>query len=81
MKIFTGRVISKKMDKTATIAVERIVVHPLYKKRFKRDKKYQVHDEMEVKVGDRVKFITCRPYSKTKRWKVIEIINQKKGKK
>ena len=71
MKVFTGKVIGVKTDKTATVSVERVVIHPLYKKRFKRDKKYQVHDETGVKVGDIVKFVATKPYSKTKRWKII----------
>ena len=45
MKIFTGHVIATKAAKTAVVSVERIVIHPLYKKRFKRDRKYQVQDE------------------------------------
>ena len=85
MKIFTGKVISIKMQKTATVEVERIVAHPLYKKRYKTAKKYHVHDELGVNVGDTVKFITCRPISKIKRWKIIEIVRSKnvksKGKK
>ena len=80
MKIFTGRVIGKKMDKTATVAVERIVVHPVYKKRFKRIKKYHVHDEEGTKVGQKVKFIASKPYSKLKRWKILEIIDLNKDK-
>ena len=72
MKIFTGVVISKKMDKTATVAVERVVVHPLYKKRFKRSKKYHVQDDFGVEVGQRVQFVACKPISKSKRWKIIE---------
>ena len=71
MKIFTGRVIAAKMAKTATVSVDRILVHPLYGKRFKRDRKYQVHDEVGVKVGDMVKFVACKPYSKTKKWKIL----------
>lgn len=67
---------SKKMQKTATIAVERIVVHPIYKKRYKRVKKYQVQDDFGVEVGRMVKFIVSRPYSKTKKWKIIEVIGQ-----
>lgn len=78
MKIFTGRVIATKNAKTATVAVERVIVHPLYKKRFRRDTKYQVHDEFGVKVGDTVKFVASRPYSKTKKWKVVEIAGAKK---
>ncbi len=78
MKIFIGKVVSTKMSKTATVAVERIVVHPMYKKRFKRTKKYHVHDELGVKVDDRVSFAACKPVSKLKRWKIIEVINEKK---
>ena len=74
MKIFTGRVISTKMAKTATVAVERIVKHPLYKKRLKRVKKYQVHDEIGAKLGQTVKFVASRPYSKLKKWKIIEVV-------
>lgn len=71
MKIFTGKVIATKTAKTAVVSVERVVVHPLYKKRFRRDKKYQVHDEKGVKVGDVVKFSASKPYSKTKKWRII----------
>ncbi|KKQ51951.1 30S ribosomal protein S17 [Candidatus Woesebacteria bacterium RIFCSPHIGHO2_01_FULL_39_17] len=74
MKIFTGKVISKKMEKTATVVVERIVVHPIYRKRFKRLKKYHVHDEIGVTLGQTVKFVASRPYSKLKRWKVVEVV-------
>ena len=78
MKIFTGKVTGLKMAKTAVVSVERVVVHPLYKKRFRRDKKYQVHDEFETKLGDVVKFTACKPYSKTKKWKVLEVVGDKK---
>jgi len=79
MKIFTGRVTATKMAKTATVAVERVVVHPMYKKRFRRDTKFQVHDGLGVKVGDLVKFTASKPYSKTKKWKILEVANTKKG--
>ena len=72
MKIFTGKVISTKMPKTATVAVERMVVHPLYFKRYKRMQKYHVHDEVGVKIGDTVKFVTCKPISKSKKWRIIK---------
>lgn len=72
MKIFTGKVISNKMAKTATVAVERVVVHPLYKKRFKKLKKYHVHDEKGVKKGEIVRFTACKPYSKLKKWRIIK---------
>lgn len=78
MKIFKGKVVSTKMAKTATVVVERILVHPIYKKRFKRERKYQVHDELGVKVGDRVSFVTTRPISKLKKWKILEVITDKK---
>ncbi len=80
MKIFRGKVISKKMDKTATVAVERIVVHPLYKKRFKRTKKFHVHDDKNVNVGDEVKFVASKPYSKLKKWKITEVLIGQKEK-
>jgi len=80
MKVFTGKVISTKMDKTATVLVERVVIHPVYKKRYKRARKYQVHDEVGVAVGQDVSFVACKPYSKTKRWKIV-IDNEKSKKK
>jgi small subunit ribosomal protein S17 len=79
MKIFKGKVISTKMQNTATVAVESVIVHPLYKKRFKRDKKYQVHDEIGVNVGDVVSFTASKPYSRTKKWKIIKNVGVKKG--
>jgi small subunit ribosomal protein S17 len=72
MKIFTGKVISNKTAKTAVISVERTVIHPLYLKRYKRSKKYHVHDEVGVKVGDTVKFVASRPYSKSKKWRIVK---------
>ena len=80
MKIFTGKVIATKMAKTATVAVERMVIHPLYKKRFKRVRKYQVHDEIGIKIGDKVKFSDSRPYSKTKKWKIMKFGDRKERK-
>lgn len=74
MKIFTGKVVSTKMAKTATVAVGHIIVHPLYKKRERRIKNYQVHDEVGVKEGNTVKFVASRPYSKTKKWKITEVV-------
>lgn len=80
MKIFTGKVISLKQAKTATVAVEKVKVHPLYKKRFKKSTKYQVQDDLGVKVGDVVKFVGSRPYSKSKKWKILQVMGEKKGK-
>jgi len=76
MKIFKGVVISKKMEKTATVAVERVVTHPKYGKKMNRTKKYHVHDEKGTNVGDVVTFVASRPYSKLKKWVIFE----KKGK-
>jgi small subunit ribosomal protein S17 len=72
MKIFTGKVIATKSLKTATVAVERVVTHPIYAKKMKKTKKYQVHDEKGVKVGQTVNFVETRPISKTKRWRITE---------
>lgn len=67
-----GTVVSDKMDKTIVVRVDRTVVHPKYGKRYVRSKKYHVHDEKNVhKVGEAVSFQECRPYSKTKRWRVV----------
>jgi len=81
MKQFTGVVVGKKMAKTAKVLVKRIKVHPLYKKQMRIKKIYHVHDEIGTKEGDEVKFQGCRSSSKTKRWKIIEIIKDQGGKK
>ncbi len=78
MKIFIGKVIGLKQAKTATVAVERVKIHPIYKKRFKRSTKYQVQDEVGVKIGDLVKFADSRPYSKSKKWKMLQVVGDKK---
>jgi small subunit ribosomal protein S17 len=73
VKIFTGKVIARKMDKTATVEVTRIVVHPLYQKRFKVSRKFLVHDETDVKVGETVKFAASKPFSKLVKWQTVKI--------
>ncbi len=71
-RILTGTVVSDKMMKTLVVRVDRTIVHPKYGKRYVQSKKYHVHDEtMGHKVGEVVKFQACRPYSKTKRWRVL----------
>ncbi|MGM0444837.1 MAG: 30S ribosomal protein S17 [Bacillota bacterium] len=78
-KIRTGFVASDKMDKTVTVAVERKTQHPLYKRVVKQTKKYKVHDEKnECNEGDKVRIIETRPLSKSKRWRVLEIIEKAK---
>lgn len=72
-RVMEGRVVSNKADKTVTVLVERRVMHPLYKKFFKRSKKYLAHDETNVcAIGDVVLIEECRPLSARKCWMVIE---------
>ncbi|MBN1168725.1 30S ribosomal protein S17 [Candidatus Woesebacteria bacterium] len=79
MKIHEGKVVGKKMEKTATVEVVRVVMHPVYKKRYKRRKIYHVHDELGSQIGQKVIFVDCKPVSKLKRWKVIEIVGKDKA--
>ncbi len=73
-KRFQGVVTSDKMDKTIVVKINRIKVHPIYKKRYQVSKKYKVHDQKnEAKIGDQVIFKECRPLSKDKKWRLIEI--------
>ena len=72
-----GVVASNKMDKTVTVVVERRVAHPFYGKQQTRTKKFHAHDEKnEYKVGDVVRIVETRPLSKTKRWRVAELIER-----
>jgi small subunit ribosomal protein S17 len=72
-----GRVISDKMRKTVTVLVERRVQHPLYGKVIRRSQKYHAHDERnEYKLGDVVLIEECKPISKTKSWKVAQLIEK-----
>jgi small subunit ribosomal protein S17 len=67
-----GVIVSDKMDKTIVVKVERVKIHPKYKKRFKVHKKYKVHDEKnEHKVGEKIVIEETRPLSKDKRWKTV----------
>lgn len=74
MKTLKGKVISTKMAQTATVLVEGEKIHPLYRVRRRRFKKYQADDQLGVKVGDQVKIAPCRPISKLKRWQIIEVL-------
>jgi len=72
---FEGVVTSDKMDKTVVAVVERLKMHPIYKKQYKVSRKYKIHDEKnEAKVGNLIRFEECRPFSKDKRWRLIEIV-------
>lgn len=74
-----GFVVSNKMDKTVTVTIERRKQHPMYKRVIKRSKKYKAHDEVnECNEGDKVRIVETRPLSKTKRWRVVEIIEKAK---
>lgn len=78
-KVRQGVVVSDKMDKTVVVRVDRRTTHPLYRKTVTRSTKYHAHDETnEVGVGDTVRIIETRPLSKTKRWRVVEVIEKAK---
>ncbi|MFA5684501.1 MAG: 30S ribosomal protein S17 [Lysobacteraceae bacterium] len=71
-----GRVISNKMQKTVTVLVERQVKHGLYGKYIKRSTKLHAHDEQDCQEGDVVRIAECRPLSKTKNWRVVEVLSR-----
>jgi small subunit ribosomal protein S17 len=74
-----GVVSSNKMDKTVTVAVERKVKHPIYGKFVKKTTKFHAHDEKnECSIGDVVKIMETRPLSKTKRWRLVEVVEKVK---
>lgn len=74
-----GIVTSDKMNKTITVTVERRLRHPMYGKFVKKTKKFHAHDENETAgVGDTVRIMETRPLSKTKRWRLVEIIEKAK---
>lgn len=76
-KTRTGKVVSDKMDKTITVAIQDNVKHPLYGKIVKRKYKLKAHDEKnECGIGDTVKVMETRPLSKDKRWRLVEIIEK-----
>ena len=71
-----GRVVSVKLQKTATVLVDSTKTHPLYKKRFKSSKKYLVDDSFGVSLGDVVEFIKVAPISKRKHWRITKVIGK-----
>lgn len=78
-KTRVGVVVSNKMDKSISIAIERKVAHPIYKKYFKKTTKLMAHDEKnECNVGDVVKIMETRPLSKNKNWRLVEIVEKAK---
>lgn len=79
-KVYRGRVISDKMDKTVTVAVDTMKKHPLYGKRVKYTKKFKAHDEMNVaREGDLVEIMETRPLSKTKRFRLVNVVEKARG--
>ncbi|MDR0817308.1 MAG: 30S ribosomal protein S17 [Clostridiales Family XIII bacterium] len=78
-KTRVGIVISDKMDKTITVAVEDFVRHALYGKAVKRTKKFKAHDEEnECQIGDKVRIMETRPLSKDKRWRLVQVVEKVK---
>lgn len=75
----TGRVVSDKMDKSITVAVDRQVKHPIYGKFIKKTTKYMAHDEKnEANFGDTVRIMSTRPLSKRKSWRLVEVVEKAK---
>jgi len=78
-KTFVGYVVTDKVDKMAVVSVESRKPHPLYKKIIRRQAKFKAHDENNIcQVGDVVRIVESRPLSKTKHWRVVEIISRGK---
>ena len=76
-RTITGRVVSDKMEKTVSVAVERLIKHPVYGKYIRRTTKVLAHDASnECKEGDRVAISECRPVSKNKSWAVVDVIER-----
>lgn len=79
-KSVLGLVSSDKMNKTITVLVERLVLHPQYHKYVRKRSKFKAHDEKnEAKAGDWVRIVPTRPLSKTKNWRLVEIVRRSKG--
>jgi len=78
-KVRVGKVLTDGMDKTVIVVIDRVVKHPVYGRYVKRKKKYAVHDaENQCRVGDTIRFMETRPLSKTKRWRLVEIVERAK---
>jgi small subunit ribosomal protein S17 len=76
-RTITGRVVSDKMDKSVSVAIERLIKHPVYGKYIRRTTKVMAHDaQNECKAGDRVQISECRPISKNKSWSVVNIVER-----
>ena len=71
-----GKVVSTKMNNTVLVEVERLVVHPMYKKRLKRTSRFAAHTEEKIKEGETVEIVETKPYSKTKGFKVVKVLSK-----
>ena len=79
-KIRQGVVVSDKMNQSIVVRVDRTVRHPLYKKILRRSKRYMAHDqENTCQVGDVVRIMECRPISRNKRWRLMEVVRKAEG--
>jgi len=79
-RTIVGRVVSDKMDKTVSVAIERLIKHPVYGKFIRRTTKVLAHDaNNECKPGDRVSISECKPISKNKSWAVVEVVERAAG--
>ncbi len=77
IRTVTGRVVSNKMDKTISVLISRVVKHPIYGKYLRRSTKVLVHDEQNTcNAGDVVSITECRPFSKRKAWRLIEVLER-----
>ncbi len=80
LRIQTASVVSDKMNKSATVLIERKVKHPIYGKFVKKSTKLHIHDENnECGIGDTVEISECRPISRTKSWTLVKIVNKATG--
>lgn len=78
-KVREGIVVSDKMEKTIVVAIETMVLHPIYKKRVKKTIKFKAHDENNVaQTGDKVRIMETRPLSKDKNWRLVEVLEKTK---
>jgi small subunit ribosomal protein S17 len=80
VRTVTGKVTSSKMDKSISVSVERLVKHPLYGKYMRRTTRYMAHDaDNTCNEGDKVMISECRPFSKNKSWRLVEIVERAKA--
>lgn len=76
-KTMVGMVVSDRMDKTVVVEIHRFVRHPVYNRVIRRKTRFSVHDEKnDAHTGDRVKVVECRPLSKNKRWRLLEVVER-----